>query len=64
MSQEIILTMKNGQVFKGDEFRYNHFTKCFELCNFTTGIEIDIDEIKSITKGEISPNSRDNMGGF
>jgi hypothetical protein len=64
MSKEIVLTLKNGKIFRGDEYNYNHFSKCFELSNFTTSIQIDPDEIKKISKGHISENSCDNTGGF
>lgn len=64
MSKEIVLTLKNGEVFKGDEYRYNHFSNRYELLNDNTSIEIDISEIKAITKGKISKGSHDDWKGF
>ena len=60
MSKEIVVVLKNGQTVKGDEYRYNHFTMCFELVNHTSLIaRFPSEEIKEIRTGEISANSMD-----
>jgi hypothetical protein len=60
MSKEIVVVLKNGQTVKGDTYRYNHFTKYFELLNHTTLVaRFPPEEIKEIKTGEISANSMD-----
>ena len=64
MSKEIVLTLKNGEVYRGQEYRYNHFTKHFELLNSSHAIIINPNKIKSIAKGKISKYSCDDNEGF
>ena len=60
MSREIVMALKNGEVYAGDTYRYNHFTREFELTNFTVVVaSIRPDEIQEIRTGKISVNSVD-----
>lgn len=59
MSGEIVIVTKNGNVYAGDEYRYNHYTREFELLNFVVAVAISPDEIQEIRAGKISENSVD-----
>ena len=59
MSGEIVIVTKNGNVYAGDEYRYNHYTREFELMSFVVAVAISPDEIQEIRAGKISENSVD-----
>ena len=60
MSREIVMVLKNGKIYAGDTYRFNHFTREFELTNFTVLVAaLRPDEIHEIKVGKISENSID-----
>ena len=60
MSREIVIVTKNGNVYAGDEYRYNHHTRQFELHNYVVLVaSITPNEILEIRTGKISENNID-----
>ena len=63
MSKEIVIVLKNGETVMGDEYRYNHFTRSFELINHTRLVsEVAPEEIREMRTGKISSHSMDDTG--
>ena len=62
MSGEIVMVLKNGKIYAGDTYRYNHYTRQFELLNYVVPVAIRPDEIQEIRAGKISENSADDRG--
>lgn len=63
MSREIVIVTKNGKVYAGDEYRFNHYTRQFELHNYVVLVaSITPDEIKEIKVGKVSENNIDDRG--
>lgn len=60
MSREIVIVTKNGKMYAGDDYRYNDFTRQFELLNDAMLVAaIRPDEIQELRVGKISENSVD-----
>ena len=60
MSREIVIVMKNGKIYAGDEYRFNHYTRQFELHNYVVLVaSITPNEILEIRTGKISENNVD-----
>ena len=60
MSKEIVVVLKDGRTYAGNDLSFNHFTRQFELKNFVgiAGV-FPPDEIKKIKTGKISRNTCD-----
>ena len=63
MSKEIVFELKyGGIVYAGDTYRYNHFTKRFELLNGVIKVaEFHPSEVLRMKVGKISESHMDNM---
>jgi hypothetical protein len=68
MSKEIIIVLKDGMKYAGNEYRYNHYKRRFELLNdVCIAGAFPPDQIREIRTGKISENSeddRDKEAGF